>query len=26
MFENLLQNLGLAAFSLKGFGPLLMEG
>jgi hypothetical protein len=26
MFENLLQNLGLSAFSLKGFGPLLMEG
>jgi His/Glu/Gln/Arg/opine family amino acid ABC transporter permease subunit len=26
MFENLLQNLGLSAFSLHGFGPLLMEG
>ena len=26
MFETLLQNLGLSAFSLKGFGPLLMEG
>src|ERR1700740_3463023 len=26
MFENLLQNLGLSAFSLKGFGPLLMQG
>ena len=26
MFENLLQNLGLSAFSLKGFGPLLLEG
>jgi len=26
MFETLLQNLGLSAFSLKGFGPLLMQG
>jgi len=26
MFENLLVNLGLSAFSLKGFGPLLMQG
>jgi len=26
MFENLLQSLGLSAFSLQGFGPLLMEG
>lgn len=26
MFENLLQNLGLSAFSLQGFGPLLLEG
>jgi histidine transport system permease protein len=26
MFETLLQNLGLSAFSLKGFGPLLLEG
>ena len=26
MFEQLLQNLGLSAFSLKGFGPLLMQG
>ena len=26
MFENLLENLGLSAFSLKGFGPLLMQG
>ena len=26
MFEALLQTLGLSAFSLKGFGPLLMEG
>jgi histidine transport system permease protein len=26
MFEDLLQTLGLSAFSLKGFGPLLMEG
>ena len=26
MFEQLLQNLGLSAFSLKGFGPLLLEG
>ena len=24
MFENLLENLGLSAFSLKGFGPLLV--
>jgi len=26
MFENLLQNLGLSAFSLQGFGPLLLQG
>jgi histidine transport system permease protein len=26
MFDTLLQNLGLSAFSLKGFGPLLMQG
>ncbi len=26
MFEHLLQILGLSSFSLKGFGPLLMEG
>ncbi|MFJ2366806.1 ABC transporter permease [Pseudomonas sp. NPDC087697] len=26
MFEILLQTLGLSAFSLKGFGPLLLEG
>ncbi|EXF95988.1 histidine/lysine/arginine/ornithine ABC transporter permease HisQ [Pseudomonas fluorescens HK44] len=26
MFEALLQTLGLSAFSLKGFGPLLLEG
>src|SRR5476651_2593530 len=26
MFDTLLQNLGLSAFSLKGFGPLLLEG
>ncbi|MGV8860732.1 MAG: ABC transporter permease [Pseudomonas sp.] len=26
MFENLLHALGLSAFSLKGFGPLLLEG
>jgi len=26
MFENLLQNLGLANFSLQGFGPLLLQG
>ena len=26
MFEELLQTLGLSAFSLKGFGPLLLEG
>jgi len=26
MFEQLLQSLGLSAFSLKGFGPLLMQG
>ena len=26
MFENLLQFLGLSAFSLKGFGPLLLLG
>jgi histidine transport system permease protein len=26
MFENLLQNLGLSGFSLKGFGPLLLQG
>ena len=26
MFEDLLQTLGLSALSLKGFGPLLMEG
>ena len=26
MFENLLENLGLSAFSLQGFGPLLMQG
>ena len=26
MFEQLLQNLGLSAFSLQGFGPLLMQG
>ncbi|NBB34713.1 ABC transporter permease subunit, partial [Pseudomonas sp. BC115LW] len=26
MFEALLQTLGLSAFSLQGFGPLLLEG
>jgi histidine transport system permease protein len=26
MFENLLLTLGLSSFSMKGFGPLLMEG
>ena len=26
MFEDLLQQLGLSAFSLKGFGPLLLQG
>ncbi|SQG00030.1 amino acid ABC transporter permease [Paucimonas lemoignei] len=26
MFETTLQTLGLASFSLKGFGPLLLEG
>ncbi len=26
MFEELLQTLGLGAFSLKGFGPLLLQG
>ncbi len=26
MFETLLQTLGLSSFSLKGFGPLLLEG
>ena len=26
MFEQLLQTLGLSAFSLKGFGPLLLQG
>ena len=26
MFENLIQNLGLSALSLQGFGPLLLEG
>jgi histidine transport system permease protein len=26
MFETLLQTLGLSTFSLKGFGPLLLEG
>ena len=26
MFETLLQNLGLSALSLKGFGPLLLQG
>ncbi|ALE87047.1 ABC transporter permease [Pseudomonas versuta] len=26
MLENLLQNLGLPAFSLQGFGPLLLQG
>ena len=26
MFEDLLQTLGLGAFSLKGFGPLLLQG
>ena len=26
MLEELLKNLGLSAFSLKGFGPLLLEG
>ena len=26
MFETLLQNLGLSAFSLQGFGPLLLQG
>src|SRR5437868_1558992 len=26
MFEELLQTLGLSAFSLKGFGPLLLQG
>ncbi|AUO21646.1 MULTISPECIES: ABC transporter permease [Pseudomonas] len=26
MFEDLLQTLGLSAFSLKGFGPLLLQG
>lgn len=26
MLDALMQNLGLSAFSLKGFGPLLLEG
>ena len=26
MFDDLLQNLGLSAFSLKGFGPILLQG
>ena len=26
MLENLLQNLGLSGFSLKGFGPMLLQG
>ena len=26
MFETLLSTLGLSAFSMKGFGPLLLEG
>ncbi|RMS20340.1 Amino acid ABC transporter permease, partial [Pseudomonas coronafaciens pv. garcae] len=26
MFDALMQNLGLSALSLKGFGPLLLEG
>ncbi|EIK98358.1 histidine ABC transporter permease [Pseudomonas sp. M47T1] len=26
MFDDLLQSLGLSAFSLKGFGPILLEG
>ena len=26
MFEELLQTLGLSALSLKGFGPLLLQG
>ncbi|WP_166358764.1 ABC transporter permease [Pseudomonas akapageensis] len=26
MFDDLLQHLGLSAFSLKGFGPLLLQG
>jgi len=26
MFDDLLQNLGLSAFSLRGFGPILLEG
>lgn len=26
MFDDLLQHLGLSAFSLQGFGPLLLEG
>lgn len=26
MFDALMQNTGLSAFSLKGFGPLLLEG
>jgi histidine transport system permease protein len=26
MFDEILQNLGLSAFSLKGFGPLLLQG
>ncbi|WP_017902784.1 ABC transporter permease [Pseudomonas asplenii] len=26
MFDNLLQTLGLSAFSLRGFGPILLEG
>jgi len=26
MFDNLLQTLGLSAFSLKGFGPILLQG
>ena len=26
MFEDLLQTLGLGAFSLQGFGPLLLQG
>ncbi|MGA8135167.1 MULTISPECIES: ABC transporter permease [Pseudomonas] len=26
MFDNLLQILGLSAFSLKGFGPILLQG
>ncbi|BBP79062.1 histidine ABC transporter permease HisQ [Pseudomonas gingeri NCPPB 3146 = LMG 5327] len=26
MFDNLLQTLGLSAFSLRGFGPILLDG